>query len=140
MIYRGRAVPLVWTVLQHGSSSVAYQTYAYLLDEAAHLAPAQCEVVFLADRGFADTQLLQHLRRLGWHWRIRIKGSFQVHYQGASHKLQEVKLAQGQARFWRQVWVTQGYLALKLWPAASAVVWPLTGFGATFIRASDGHG
>ena len=109
VIYRGRAVPLVWTVLQHGSSSVAYQTYAYLLDEAAHLVPAQCEVVFLADRGFADTQLMQHLRRLGWHWRIRIKGSFQVYYQGASHKLQEVKLAQGQARFWHQVWVTQDY-------------------------------
>lgn len=109
VIYRGRAVPLVWTVREHGSSSVAYQVYAYLLDEAAKLVPASCEVLFLADRGFADTQLMHHLKQLGWHWRIRIKGNFQVYYQGAFHKLKEVKLAQGQARFWHQVWITQQY-------------------------------
>jgi hypothetical protein len=109
VIYRGRAVPLVWTVLEHGSSSVAYQVYAYLLDEAAKLVPSSCEVLFLADRGFADTQLMHHLKQLGWHWRIRIKGNFQVYYQGEFHKLKEVKLAQGQARFWHQVWITQQY-------------------------------
>jgi len=109
VIYRGRAVPLVWTVLEHGSSSVAYSVYAPLLEAAAKLVPANCTVVFLADRGFADTDLMQHLKGLGWHWRIRIKGSFRVYYQGESHKVQDVKLAQGQARFWHQVWVTQQY-------------------------------
>jgi hypothetical protein len=109
VVYRGRAVPLVWTVLEHGSSSVAYKEYAYLLDEAAKLVPASCEVLFLADRGFADTQLMHQLKQLGWHWRIRIKGSFQVYYQGEFHKLQEVKLAQGQARFWHEVWITRQY-------------------------------
>lgn len=109
VIYRGRAVPLVWTVLEHRSSSVAYEVYAYLLDAAAKLIPANCEVVFLADRGFADIQLMQHLKNLGWHWRIRIKGNFQVYYQGQHYKLKKVKLAQGQARFWHQVWITQQY-------------------------------
>jgi hypothetical protein len=32
LIYRGRAVPLVWEVLEHGSSSVAYGAYADLLE------------------------------------------------------------------------------------------------------------
>jgi hypothetical protein len=109
VVYRGRAVPLVWTVLEHGSSSVAYKEYVYLLDEAANLVPASGEVLFLADRGFADTQLMHHLKQLGWHWRIRIKGNFQVYYQGEFHKLKAVKLAQGQARFWHQVWITQQY-------------------------------
>lgn len=109
VVYRGRAVPLVWTVLEHGSSSVAYEVYAYLLDEAAKLIPADCEVLFLADRGFADTQLMQHLKNLGWHWRIRIKSNFQVYYQEEFHKLKDVKLAQGQARFWHPVWITQQY-------------------------------
>ena len=36
------------------------------------------KVVFLADRGFADTELLAQLRRLGWHFRIRIKATFSV--------------------------------------------------------------
>jgi len=107
VVYRGRAVPLVWTVLEHASSSVAYEVYAYLLDEAAKLVPANCAVVFLADRGFADTDLMQHLTHLRWHWRIRIKGSFQVYYQGKFHKLQDVKVAQGQARFWHKVGITR---------------------------------
>jgi hypothetical protein len=65
--------------------------------------------LFLADRGFADTQLMQHLKNLGWHWRIRIKSNFQVYYQEEFHKLKDVKLAQGQARFWHPVWITQQY-------------------------------
>ena len=109
VIYRGRAVPLVWTVLEHGSSSVAYQTYAALLDEAAALLPLGCTVEFSADRGFADTTLLNHLKRLGWHWRIRIKRSFQVYRHGKFTKLQRVTLAKGQARFWHEVWITQDY-------------------------------
>jgi hypothetical protein len=38
IIYRGRAIPLVWTVLYHPSSSVAYATYKDVLDKAATLA------------------------------------------------------------------------------------------------------
>ena len=74
VIYRGRAIPLVWQVIAHASSSVTYDTYQGLLDKAATLLPLCCTVVFLADRGFADTALMAHATRLGWHWRIRIKG------------------------------------------------------------------
>jgi hypothetical protein len=63
LIYRGRAIPLVWKVLQHPSSSVAYTVYAALLDTAASRLPLQCKVIFVADRGFADTHLMEHLRR-----------------------------------------------------------------------------
>ena len=64
VIYRGRTVPLGWQVLEHGSSSVAYQTYAALLETIPPLLPRGVRVVFLADRGFAETALLTHLRRL----------------------------------------------------------------------------
>ena len=76
VIYRGRAVPVVWYVLEHGSAAVAYPVYQALLDEAAKLLPRSCQGVFLADRGFADTQLMGHLKRLGWHLRMRIKANF----------------------------------------------------------------
>src|SRR5712692_7206764 len=78
LIYRGRAVPLVWQVLEHGSSSVAYEEHAALLDVVPPLFPLGVRVVFLADRGFADTALLAHLRRWRWHFRIRIKARFGV--------------------------------------------------------------
>ena len=79
VIYRGRAVPLIWKTVEHGSSSVAFKTYRTLLDEAARLLPLGCNVVFLADRGFADTNLMDYLSKtLHWHWRIRIKSSFLI--------------------------------------------------------------
>src|SRR5262249_6384476 len=82
VIYRGRAVPLVWCVLQHGSAQVAFKVYQDLLERAALLLPRRCTVIFLADRGFADTELMAQLQRLGWHWRIRIKSSFWLYRRG----------------------------------------------------------
>ncbi len=107
VVYRGRAIPLVWCVLAHGSATVAYEVYKELLDKAAQLLPRSCQVVFLADRGFADTQLLGHLKRLGWHFRMRIKSNFWV-YRPDRDPFQagRIGLAPGQARFWHRVWLT----------------------------------
>ena len=85
VIYRGRAVPLVWCVLEQGSAQVSFDAYKELLEQAALLLPRGCKVVFLADRGFADTELMAHLHRLGWHWRIRIKSSFWLYRCGRSN-------------------------------------------------------
>jgi hypothetical protein len=75
-VYRGRAIPLRWAVLEHPSSRVADPVYKERLDQVAELLPVQCPVVLTADRGFADTHLMAHLPRLGWHGRIRINGRF----------------------------------------------------------------
>jgi hypothetical protein len=78
--YRGRAIPLTWRVHHHGSSSIHFEMYQDLLKRAAQLVPEGIEVVFLADRGFADTQLMQYLRdELRWHFRIRVKSSTWVY-------------------------------------------------------------
>ena len=107
VIYRGRAIPLVWQVIAHASSSVAHETYQPLLDTAATLLPLNCGVVFLADRGFADTALMAHATRLGWHWRIRIKNCFVVYRRGQRRlKLSNYALKLGQAHFWRHVHIT----------------------------------
>lgn len=108
LVYRGRASPLVWTVLEHPSSSVAYHVYKGLLDQVAERLPCQCTVVFTADRGFADTHLMAHLTRLGWHWRIRIKGSFWIYRPGKrACKGNRIPVAAGQALFWHQVYLTK---------------------------------
>ena len=108
LVYRGRAVPLVWTVLEHPSSSVAYDVYKGVLNKVVELLPCQCRVVFTADRGFADTHLMQHLTALGWHWRIRIKGSFWVYRHGKQRcKVKRIPLSAGQALFWHHVYLTK---------------------------------
>lgn len=109
VIYRGRAIPLVWTVIEHGSSSVAFETYRCLLDKAQTLIPLGCEVVFLADRGFADTDLMAYASQsLHWHWRIRIKSSFLVNRRGQRRiKVSNIPLKRGEARFWHHVYITE---------------------------------
>jgi Transposase DDE domain len=107
VIYRGRAVPLVWMVMEHGSATVAYEVYKALLDRAAPLMPFACRVVLLADRGFADTKLMQHLKQLGWHFRIRIKENFWIDHRGQRRfQVRDISLAPGHARFWHRVRVT----------------------------------
>jgi hypothetical protein len=108
MVYRGRAVPMVWTVLEHPSSRVAYAVYQDLLDKVAELLPFRCTVVFTAARGFADTHLMDHLVRLGWHWRLRIKGSFGVYRPGKRDgTVNRLPLSPGKALFWHHVYMTK---------------------------------
>jgi hypothetical protein len=107
VVYRGRAVPIVWEVIEHGSSSVPHEAYEALLAAVPALLPAGVKVVFLADRGFADTELLAHLRRLGWHFRIRIKATFTVLRPGQpACKVEDFSLAPGRALFLHNVAIT----------------------------------
>ena len=107
VVYRGRAVPVVWEVIEHGSSSVTHAAYEALLDAVPALLPTGVKVVFLADRGFADTALLAHLRRLGWHFRIRIKATFSVLRPGQPvGKVEDFSLAPGRALFLHHVAIT----------------------------------
>jgi hypothetical protein len=78
VIYRGRAVPVVWRVIEHGSATVAYEVYEALLDRAGTLRLCACRVVLLADRGFADTKLMRHLQQMEWHLCMRIKAKFWI--------------------------------------------------------------
>jgi len=128
VIYRGRAVPLVWRVLEHGSAMVAYDVYKTLLEKANTLVPFACKVVFLADRGFTDTELLRHLTRLGWHFRIRIKSNFWIYRPGhGGFQVRDIALGCGQAQCWHGVLLTikrcgPVYLAVAR-PLASDEYW-----------------
>jgi hypothetical protein len=76
VVHLGRAIPVGWRVIKHKSSSVKLETYQDLLKRVAKLLPSQPKIVLLADRGFADAQLVRYVRQLGWQCRIRIKGNF----------------------------------------------------------------
>jgi hypothetical protein len=97
--YRGRAVPLTWRVLRHGSSSVRFEVYQALLNRAARLIPDGVSVRFLADRGFADTQLMRYLRDdLHWHFHIRVKSNAWIYRPRKGWKqLNQYHLAAGES-------------------------------------------
>ena len=98
VLYRGRAIPLVWRVIRHGSSSVGFEVYQSMLKRATGLLPAGVSVCFLADRGFADTKLMRYLRdELRWHFRIRVKSNTWIHRPAKGWKqLNEYPLALGE--------------------------------------------
>jgi len=122
VIYRGRAVPLVWRVIEHGSAAVSFETYQDLLHEAKSRLPFACKVVFLADRGFADTQLMGHLRGLGWHFRIRIKSTFWIYPSHlAPFQVGEIALKPGHISCWQEVSITDKHFG----PVHLAVARPL---------------
>ena len=68
----GRAVPLLWRVIEHGSASVAFEQYQGLLRKARWLLRHHPDVMLLADRGFANHQLLQWLGCGAWHYCVRL--------------------------------------------------------------------
>lgn len=111
LIYRGRAIPLVWLTIKHGSSSVKFIFYKELLLRAKSLLPENSSVVFLADRGFIDTQLMEFLTtELDWRFRIRYKLSHHVYRRskrGNKFCKLNITAQYGHARFYHNVYVTE---------------------------------
>lgn len=108
LVYRGRALPLAWKILEHGSASVSFDEYKSILEEASRLLPLHCEVVLLADRGFADVDLMQLAVRLNWHFNIRAKGNLLVHRAfKSSCKMSQLAPPKGEIRVIHTVQITQ---------------------------------
>jgi hypothetical protein len=106
LIYRGRAIPWVWKVLEHKSATVGFSDYQPLLLQVPSLLPQGVKVVLLADRGFADTDLMAFIRTLGWHFRIRIKANFWVYQGKQGTQVAHFYLRPGQAMYLHQVHLT----------------------------------
>src|SRR5215510_4982527 len=100
-------MPIVWSILEPPSSRVAYDVDKALWEHGAEWLPWGCTGVLTADRGFADTHLMAHLTRLGWHWRSRINGSVWVDRDGTRRcQVHRLPWAAGQALIWRHVYLT----------------------------------
>lgn len=100
VVYRGRTIPVAWQVVAQSSSTVRLWTIQRVLRQTARVMPNGVAIVLLADRGFADGKLMKYLREnLGWHFRIRIKRSFQFQIEGQWRKVSSVQLQPGQAYF-----------------------------------------
>ena len=75
-------------------------TIQRVLRQAQRTLPDGVAIVLLADRGFADGKLMKYLKEsLGWHFRIRIKRSFQFQLEGQWRKVSSVQLQPGLAYF-----------------------------------------
>ena len=75
----GRAVPLIWRVVEHASATVAFQEYQPLLRRARWLLRHHPTVMLLADRGFANHEMVRWLQHSPWHYGVRLPCDVQLH-------------------------------------------------------------
>jgi Transposase DDE domain len=116
VLYRGRAVPLVQTVIAHASATVSFEQLEEVLNTARAILRRvkRCKVIFLADRGFADISLMQRLKDFGWSYRIRIKACFNIYSPDKQLlcKVGQVALESSQAKYYQNVRLTAKHFGL----------------------------
>jgi len=110
VVYRGRALPVVWRVFKHKSASLSFADYQEMLQQAARRLPAGKRVILLADRGFVHTGLMKRLtQQLGWHYRIRLKDNSWIYRPGQGwRQLNQFHLNRGEALCFHHVCLHKG--------------------------------
>ena len=104
MVCCGRAVPLLWRVLELERATVAFKEYKGMLRKARWLLRQHADEMLLADRGFANDELMGWLRTSRWHYCLRLPCDVLLHgpkrYPIAVGRLYPPV---GEARFYRNV-------------------------------------
>ncbi|AGF53490.1 unknown protein (plasmid) [Synechocystis sp. PCC 6803] len=110
VVYRGRALPVVWRVLKHRSASIAFRQYWEMLYQAANRLSQGVKVVLLADRGFIHTDAMTAVTtHLGWHYRIRLKRNTWIWRAGHGWcQFKDIHLQRGEAFCWHNVRLHKG--------------------------------
>jgi len=110
VVHRGRALPVVWRVLERESASVAFVEYREMLRQAVERLPPGVKVVLLADRGFVHTDCMRMITsQLGWHYRIRLKRDSWIWRQGYGWcQLKDFHFQQGEALCFHNVKLHKG--------------------------------
>jgi hypothetical protein len=100
----GRAIPLLWKVIEHDSATVSFAEYKPMLHMAHKLLSDYPDIMFLGDRAFACHELMEWLEGSSWHYALRLKMDVALH--GVKHLPIEVSTlvpAKNQALFLRNV-------------------------------------
>lgn len=117
LVYRGRTVPVVWKVIPHRSSSVAFRDYRGLLRYAESVFPSGQEMVLLADRGFVHLELLRWIKdQPRWHIRLRMKrsGLKLLSYRHGRYQPLVIRTRPGEVGFYHHVYVGAHRLAMHI--------------------------
>jgi hypothetical protein len=126
--WRGRALPLLWTPLGPGASSVAGQQA--LLTVVARWLPARADVRLLGERECGTGVLAQWALTQGWGVCLRLRAHEDVRRAGAACFERLPLLLPGERRCWPHVAFTQKHAVSELnvamyWAPTAAEPWYL---------------
>lgn len=104
----GRSFCLAQKVIEHNSATVGFADYVPVLEMARKSLPPNCQVTFLADRGFEHTQLIHWLNNHHWSWYIRAKSDLSVKGNGYSQPLSDLCPKANQVHLFCDVTILDG--------------------------------
>ena len=117
-----------------------------MLKRIAKLLPVNIKVILLADRGFANAELIRYVRQLGWHCRIRIKGNFWLRYPHKGwQRVSQFPVAIGEAKLIHNVQIhkhnslTDVHLAIA-WESTSNEHWYIISTEPTTLQTFCEYG
>jgi hypothetical protein len=118
----GRAIPLLWKVIEHDSATVSFAEYKPMLHLAHKLLADYPDIMLLGDRAFACHELLSWLQNHYWHYALRLKTD--VTLQGIKRRpvtVADLLPKSNQATFFRNVGLwSDGLLRTNLVLATAA--------------------
>lgn len=107
MTRHGRATPLVWKTVQKSTMAGKRGSYEIeLLDVLGEALPGEVGITVLADRGFGDQKLYEHLGFIGWDYVIRFRECILVTHGGETKPAADWVPPSGHAKMLKGVAVT----------------------------------
>jgi hypothetical protein len=104
LVYRVRAIPLAWRALRHTGTQISFEDYQPVLNQVRTIVSSSRVITLLADRGFVHEQLFHYLRKLQWHFRLRLRGNTLVHLEaGTASPVNDLCPPAGEKRFFHEV-------------------------------------
>jgi len=106
VVCHGRAIPLLWQVLEHPSASVSAAVSIGLLEKADRLLAGFGAITLLADRAFPCAELLSWFHgRNGWSYVMRLPGDTAIPGTAAplGCQVRRLRLRRGQCRGFRNI-------------------------------------
>ena len=121
--YRGRALPLAWTVVRGRKGHFPATTHCALLRQVLPIIPAGADVIFLGDGEFDGTDLQGYLEELNWRYVCRTACNTLLWWgETSQYHLSDLGVERGESLWLREARVTAArygsVLVLLVWERA----------------------
>ncbi len=118
LVYKGRALPLAWTVVKGSKGHFPESAHIELLAQIKAIMPVETDVIFLGDGEFDGITLLAEIEAAGWHYACRTAHNRWVCEQGAWLQLNELSQQAGEF-----VCLTNVTFTLQAYGPVTAIAW-----------------
>jgi hypothetical protein len=100
VVYHGRAIPLLWTVVKGKKGHLPQETHCALIKRLQTLIPTTAQVTVLGDGEFDGTQLQAALRTAHWQYVCRTATSITISAHERTSRLARCRLSAGKRSLW----------------------------------------